>query len=170
MKNLIIAMLKFVFRKSCASIEKSAYNIGYRKAKQDSIDEREKFKNVVFEVNHPIGEFIIAVPNEHQDIIIGQIVAHDTIGKSNSPVAWVRDYVRGEDVMLWQKVYPYNESLAEVVSDLHPFNRHVLFYGTEKKFATVDENTIIGWGEMKDRLAHNGFFKAYEESKEPIED
>ncbi len=166
MKNVIVNILKTIFPKSCSAIEASGFNKGYAKSRTDSVKGKERLRDAVFEANHPIGDFIIAVPNEHQNMVIGQIIDHDTISKAKCPVAWVRDYVTGQDVMLWQKAYPYSESLAKAVADLDPFNRHVLFYGTEKKFATVDEDTIIGWDKMKERLESNDFFNALRKRRE----
>ncbi|MFS1430295.1 hypothetical protein LMH73_025075 [Vibrio splendidus] len=129
-----------------------------------SIDQEKANKKtselVVFDLMHKLGTPIIAVPNEHQDMVIGIIVGHDTISMAKRPVAIVFDYVRNKEIMLIPKAHAYNESFARTVSDLHPSDRHVLFYGHEKVFSSIDEDTVIGWDKMSARLKTNGFFDA----------
>ena len=129
------------------------------------ISENKKKKDdlTLFEYTHKIGNMIIAVPNEYDDIIYGEIIGHGYIGKS--PVAYVYDYLRKEELLLLQTAYPYKESFARALSNLHPSERHILIYRSEKNFSSINKDTIIGWEETKVILEKNGFFKKLEEKK-----
>ncbi|MCY9861508.1 hypothetical protein OTK49_03125 [Vibrio coralliirubri] len=134
-------------------------NIGANQESKRRAESYKKMQDAVFVCNHEIGTPIIAVPNEHENMIIGFVVAHETITQANTPVAIVYDYVRDTELMLLPKAYPFSESFARTVSNLHPDDRHILFYGHEKNFSSIDENTIIGWEDMKKRLNDTGFFE-----------
>lgn len=138
-------------------------NLGVEKEYKRAAESRKQIKNATFLHNHEIGSPIIAVPNEHDDLVIGFVVAHEVITQANTPVAIVYDYVRGKELMLFPKAYPYTESFARTVSDLHPADRHILFYGHEKAFSSINESTIIGWKNMKKRLQEVGFFEKLNE-------
>lgn len=155
------------------TIYKCGFNSGYSEAKKKQTNDWEESRRIMFEVNHELGTPIIAVPNEHENMIIGFVVEHDTISQAKTPIAIVFDYVRNKEILLLPKAYPYNESFARTISELHPDDRHVLFYGHEKNFSSIDEQTIIGWEKMRERLEENGFFKelnAYQQRKEQERD
>lgn len=136
---------------------------GEEKEYKRAADSRKQIENASFLYNHEIGSPIIAVPNEHDDLVIGFVVAHETITQANTPIAIVYDYVRDKELMLLPKAYPYLESFARTVSDLHPADRHILFYGHEKAFSSINESTIIGWKSMQKRLQETGFFEKLNE-------
>lgn len=149
-------IIKYLFPKTTETIFKEGVNKGISQERKANQNEKTESRDIIFEYTHKIGSYIIAVPNEYDDIIIGEITRHDYIGKS--PVAFVYDYVRKEEIMLLQKPFKYSDGFAECISNLSPQNRHILIYGSNKNFTCINEDTIIGWDQMKKTLTQNEFF------------
>lgn len=152
------SILKWLAPKIYESILTDGEIIGVWKERQSAIETRQNDRIQAFEYTHSIGNFIIAVPNEYDDIIFGQIIRHEMF--NNSPVAFVYDYLRGEELLLNQKAYPYTEHFAETISNLNPNDRHILIYHSKKNFTDINKDTIVGWDETKSILEKNGFFEA----------
>ena len=155
------AILKFFFKETIESIRNEAINTAVKMEKDRVSEKKEKNSDFLFNYKNKIGRFIIAVPNEYDDIIFGVITRHDILGKTK--VAYVYDYLRKEEIILMQKALPYKEKFAEEMSNLTPYSRHILIYGYEKTFSYENKNTIIGWNKTKKLLTENGFFDALKE-------
>lgn len=158
------AILKWLAPKIYESILMDGERKGAWKERQSASETRQEDRIRAFEYTHAIGNFIIAVPNEYDDIIFGQIIRHEMF--NNSPVAFVYDYLRGEELLLNQTAYPYTEHFAETISNLTPDARHILIYRSKKNFTDINKDTIVGWDETKSILEKNGFFDAINNQEE----
>jgi len=153
---LIKKIINSLFPKTSESIFQDGINSGILKEQKSNQEQQTESRNITFEYTHKIDSYIIAVPNEYDDIIVGQITRHGYIGRS--PVAYVYDYIRKEELLLLQKPFIYSESFAECISNLDPQNRHILIYGRKKNFTGINEETLVGWDNVKKTLTENGFF------------
>lgn len=140
------------------SIKKQAFNDGvkFEKDKQKKYKERkEEDKLLTFEFQHPLNSLIISMPNEEVNPVVGKILRYEMFG--NEPFIVVYDYISQQEITLMSKAYQYTDEMISALMKMTPQERHVVFYGHTKKFASK-EDLIPSLEKMNEILSNNGFF------------
>ncbi len=155
----LINFFKKYLPKTCNTL----INEGYLKAKEDTEKKEEFLKQVnadYFFSQFPIGSFVIGIPNEETNIVIGKIIDYSFFNENSKPFLVVFDYVSNTKLTLMSVVKEYNKDLVNAIMKMTPQERHVVFYGSNKSFAQK-ESVIQDINELNLLLEKNNFFKDF---------
>lgn len=151
------------FKKYLPKLCNNLINEGYLKAKEDYEKKEKLLKQVnddYFFSQFSIGSFVIGIPNEESNIVIGKIIDYSFFNENSKPFLVVFDYVSNTELTLMSVVKKYNLDLIHAIIKMTPQERHVVFYGSNKSFAQK-EYVIQDINELNSLLEKNNFFKDF---------
>lgn len=143
---------------------KSSYSSELDKQKNADKELRIEAKLIEFERKYPIGGFVVSIPNEAVNPVIGRIVEHyDCGGKFSDPILKVFDYVKQEEFIVPCTTFPFNEFILSAVMAQNSQERHASYYGGNGKVFAEVEELIPDLSSMKTILENNGFYRDLKE-------
>lgn len=115
-----------------------------------------------FKLKFPIGGFVIAIPNEAVNPIVGRIVEYyDCDGKFSEPLLKVFDYIKEEEFIIPCTTFPFNETILSAVMAQNAQERHASYYGGKGKVFVEVEELIPDLKTIQSLLHKNGFYKDF---------
>jgi hypothetical protein len=150
------------------AIKKQGFNDGVKFEKENQQKDKERKqedKLLSFEFRNPLNSLIISMPNEEVNPVVGKIIRYELF--ANEPFIIVYDYISQQEVTLMSNAYQYTDEMMSALMKMTAQERHVVFYGHTKNFASKEE-LIPNLEKMNEILSKNGFFeelKLYKESK-----
>lgn len=151
------------FKKYFPKISQILINEGYINAKNEIEDREENIQKInkdYFLYQFPIGSFIVGIPNEETNIVIGKVIDYSFLNYNSKPFLVVFDYISNTELTLMSTVRQYNQDLINAIMKMTPQERHVVFYGSNKSFAQK-EPVIQNIQELNTVLKNNNFFKDF---------
>lgn len=165
--NFLSSLICRFAPKTYASILNQGKAIG-RKNKEDEVaklkESDHELRMVSFGEKYPIGSFVVSMPNESVNPIIGRVLKYN-FPKNNysSPMLTVYDYVSKEELVLPCVTFPYNKIILSAIMAQNAQERHASYYGGSGKIFAQKEELIPDLISMKERLDENGFYRDLKE-------
>lgn len=160
--NFVLNFIQRFAPKSYETILNRGVYAGRKAEEEERKKDQEKlreFKLYEFDRRFPYGSFVIAVPNEACNPVIGRIINYmDTGSKHADPILTVYDYVRQEEVSIPCFTMPFSEEFLKAVMAQDVYGRHLSYYRSHKNFQTIDSDLIHDLDTMKKLLSDNGFY------------
>lgn len=148
---------------------KEIFNRGQKEAilKIEKINEdenqlRREAKMFAFEEKFPIGGFVVSIPNEEVDPVVGRITEYYFGNDFTDPILKVYDYVKQEEFVVPCTTFPFNETILGAVMAQNAQQRHASYYGGNGKKFTDPEDLTPDLETMKSILTKNGFYRDLE--------
>lgn len=145
---------------------KMIFNLGANDQRQKAQEQKEKdrelkkeAKLISFDQKFPMGSFVVAIPNEAENPVIGRIVNYFDLGSHISdPIMIVYDYVRCEEIAIPCFTMPYSEAFLKAVMAQDVYQRHLSYYRNEKNFQSISDDLIESYDDLVILLEKNNFY------------
>lgn len=130
------------------------------KTKKENDELRRNALLISFEQKFPIDSFVIAIPNEAENPVVGKITGYvDTGSTITEPLLKVYDYVRKEELVIPCFTLPYSECFLKGVMAQDVHQRHLSYYKTKKSFNKISDDLILKYEDLVTILKFNGFYQ-----------
>lgn len=119
-----------MFEKIKRKIAQPFINRAVAEASSRWIEERNERKRQteIAEIECLMGNFVIVLPNEIENLAVAKVVGVDFVTKAKCPVPVIKNVVSGEIYFTFAKIIPFSKQRFEALNKLHPNERIAIIY------------------------------------------
>jgi len=156
MKTQLFKLFSTFFKKEMQAISTHSVEI----YKQEEKNRRREFDYAELEIM--VGHRVIAISNEWENPLIGVATSIVEITQAKNPRLVIKDYLTGQELVPFGKVYIFTEQRLNAILTLDPFELCSLLYTNfyydctyEKKMRSHRDSADI----IRSKLQKSGFFE-----------